>query len=187
MRKLTILVDMDDTIEELLPAWVGYVNRSYGTNASTSDVTGWDVSAAFPTLTREQVYAPLYEDSFWDLVKPVYHAPEVLRRLIADGHCVLIVTTSNHQTLSAKMEHVLFRYFPFLTWDDVIVTAHKQLIKGDVLIDDGVHNLKGGDYAKLLMSSPHNMKYDATGNGMVRVDSWDDIYRIIQAIANNHA
>lgn len=185
MKKLTILVDMDDTIEELLPAWIKYLNEFYGTGVQISDVTDWDVSAAFPSLTREQVYAPLYRDEFWDLVKPMCRSREVLQRLIADGHHVLVITTSNYQTIRAKMERVLFRYFPFFTWDDVIVTARKQLVKGDVLIDDGVHNLVGGDYAKLLMSQPHNMRYDAAGSGMVRVDSWDDIYRVIRAIANN--
>ena len=33
-----------------------------------------------------------------------------------------------------------------LTWDQVIVTSRKQLIRGDVLIDDGIHNLEGGQY-----------------------------------------
>ena len=111
MRHLTILVDMDDTIENLAEAWVAYLNARH--------------------------------------------------KLIADGHTVLIVTTSNYQTLAAKMEQVLFHYFPFLTWNDVIITAHKQLIKGDVLVDDGIHNLEGGDYFKILMTAPHNRNYDA--------------------------
>lgn len=57
------------------------------------------------------------------------------------------------------MDNVLFRYFPMFTWDDVIITAHKQLINGDVLVDDGVHNLVGGSYEKLLMDAPHNRKF----------------------------
>lgn len=104
-------------------------------------------------------------------------------KLIADGHTVLIVTTSNYQTLAAKMEQVLFHYFPFLTWNDVIITAHKQLIKGDVLIDDGIHNLEGGDYFKILMTAPHNRCYDADKNRMYRVTSWSETYSVIQALA----
>lgn len=104
-------------------------------------------------------------------------------KLIADGHTVLIVTTSNYQTMAAKMEQVLFHYFPFLTWNDVIITAHKQLIKGDVLVDDGIHNLEGGDYFKILMTAPHNRNYDADKNGMYRVSSWSETYSAIQALA----
>lgn len=161
MRHLTILVDMDDTIENLAEAWVAYLNARHQTSTSLSDITDWDISKAFPTLTKEQVYAPLFEDTFWSWVKPMKGASETLQKLIADGHTVLIVTTSNYQTLAAKMEQVLFHYFPFLTWNDVIITAHKQLIKGDVLVDDGIHNLEGGDYFKILMTAPHNRNYDA--------------------------
>lgn len=123
MRHLTILVDMDDTIENLAEAWVDYLNARHQTSTSLSDITDWDISKAFPTLTKEQVYAPLFEDAFWNWVKPMKGASEALQKLIADGHTVLIVTTSNYQTLAAKMEQVLFRYFPFLTWNDVIITA----------------------------------------------------------------
>lgn len=183
MRHLTILVDMDDTIENLAEAWVDYLNARHQTSTSLSDITDWDISKVFPTLTKEQVYAPLFEDAFWSWVKPMKGASETLQKLIADGHTVLIVTTSNYQTLAAKMEQVLFRYFPFLTWNDVIITAHKQLIKGDVLIDDGIHNLEGGDYFKILMTAPHNRNYDADKNGMYRVSSWSDAYSAIQALA----
>lgn len=184
MRHLTILVDMDDTVENLAEAWVAYLNTQHQTSTSLSDVTDWDISKAFPTLTREQVYAPLFEDAFWSCVKPIKGASEALQKLIADGHTVLIVTTSNYQTLAAKMEQVLFRYFPFLTWDDVIIAAHKQLIKGDVLIDDGTHNLEGGSYFKILMTAPHNRYYDAGKNGMYRVTSWSEAYAAIQALAH---
>ena len=144
MKHLTILVDMDDTIESLASAWVDYLNTRHGTTTKLTDITSWDISKAFPTLTNEQVYAPLFEDDFWDWVKPIDGASEVLQKLIADGHKVLIVTTSNYHTLASKMERVLFKYFPFLTWNDVIITSHKQLVNGDVLIDDGIHNLEGG-------------------------------------------
>ena len=169
MRHLTILVDMDDTIENLAEAWVAYLNARHQTSTNLSDITDWDISKAFPTLTKEQVYAPLFEDAFWSWVKPMEGASEALQKLIADGHTVLIVTTSNYQTLAAKMEQVLFHYFPFLTWNDVIITAHKQLIKGDVLVDDGIHNLEGGDYFNK--------------NGMYRVSSWSETYSAIQALA----
>ena len=63
MRHLTILVDMDDTIENLAEAWVAYLNARHQTSTDLSDITDWDISKAFPTLTKEQVYAPLLEDA----------------------------------------------------------------------------------------------------------------------------
>jgi 5'(3')-deoxyribonucleotidase/glutaredoxin len=183
MKHLTILVDMDDTIESLASAWIDYLNARHGTTTKLTDITGWDISKAFPMLTNEQVYAPLFEDDFWDCVKPIDGASETLQKLIADGHKVLIVTTSNYHTLASKMERVLFKYFPFLTWNDVIITSHKQLVNGDVLIDDGTHNLEGGNYFKILMTAQHNKKYDAEANGMLRVETWAEVYSAITLLA----
>lgn len=80
MKCLTILVDMDDTIERLLDAWVSHLNRIYGTHVAVDDVRQWDISLSFPTLTKEQVYAPLLLDDFWYGVKPIDGASDALRK-----------------------------------------------------------------------------------------------------------
>lgn len=183
MKRLTVLVDMDDTIESLLDAWVKRLNQSFGTEVEPEEVAEWDISKSFPTLTKEQVFSPLLCDDFWYSVIPIAGASDALQQLIADGHRVLIVTTSAYQTLRTKMEIVLFGYFPFLSWNDVIITSHKQLIKGDVLVDDGVHNLEGGEYFKVLMEAPHNRGYNAEANNMVRVRNWKEAYSVITNLA----
>lgn len=180
MRKMTILVDMDDVLIYLTPAWVDFLNARYKTDIKASDITAWDVSKFFPELTKEQVYAPLYEDLFWRTVKPIDRAIDVLSRLVARGHHVVIVTASCYQTLETKMEEVLFKNYPFLTWKDVVITSQKQLLKGDVLIDDAPHNLIGGEYDKVLMDAPHNRRFDEKPYGITRARSWEEIYEYIK-------
>ena len=80
------------------------------------------------------------------------------------------------------MEKVLFRYFPFISPRQVIITGRKQMIRGDVLIDDGIHNLEGGEYKKILFTKPYNRAYDAETNGMVRVHNWDEIVAVIDGM-----
>lgn len=183
MKSLTVLVDMDDTITDLLGAWIDMLNRRHGTNVMPNDVQQWDIAKSFPSLTKEQVFDPLLCDSLWHYVRPKEGAVETVERFIKEGHKVYIVTTSTYETLRTKMDVVLFHYFPFLSWNNVIITGNKQMIKGDVLIDDGVHNLIGGEYVKLLMDAPHNHGFDAEGNGMVRVNSWAEIYTEVCKIA----
>ncbi len=172
---MIILVDMDDTMEQLLAAWIRGVNERYGTDTAYEEILSWDVSAAFPGLTHDQVYAIPEEPGFWGTVDPMPGAAEALERLIAAGHEVYIVTAATHESLSEKMTDLLFRWFPFISWDHVIITSRKQMIRGDVLIDDGIHNLEGGSYAKILMTAPHNVHYDAESAGMIRVRNWDEI------------
>ena len=180
---MTILIDMDDTIESLLKAWVNGVNMKYGRSVSCEDVTSWDVSAAFPGLTREEVYAVPLEQGFWKTVEPIPGAAEAIQRFMDAGHEVFIVTATPYESVTEKMTEVLFRYFPFLTWKQLIITSRKQLIRGDVLIDDGIHNLDGGDYIKILMTAPHNRNYDAEAIGMIRVHNWAEIEEVIKQIS----
>ncbi len=179
---MTILVDMDDTIEQLLRAWIRRVNEKFGRNASYDEVKDWNVAAVYPGLSWEDVYTVPLEPGFWGTVEPIPGAAEGLQKLMADGHDVLIVTATPYQSVPEKMTDLLFRYFPFLSWNQVIITTRKQLIRGDVLIDDGIHNLEGGDYAKILVTAPHNRDYDAEANGMIRVNNWDEILEAIEKL-----
>ena len=176
---MTILVDMDDTIEQLLRAWLPAINRKFGRSVEYDDIKTWNMCDAYPGLSIEEIYAVTTEKGFWKTVLPMPGAPEALERLIGAGHEVYIVTATPYDAVRDKLDDVLFRWFPYLTWKQVILTANKQLVRGDVLIDDGVHNLEGGDYVRILMTAPHNRAYDAAANGMLRVNDWAEIERLI--------
>ena len=51
MKQLTILVDFDQTLNNLNEAWVAYLNERHGTTVKTDDIKCWDITKAFPTLT----------------------------------------------------------------------------------------------------------------------------------------
>ncbi|MBO7364928.1 MAG: hypothetical protein J6U26_06340 [Lachnospiraceae bacterium] len=176
---MVILVDMDDTIEHLLVPWTECLNRKYGKNVRLTDVKCWNMQVTYPDLTTEEIFSPLDEDSFWDAVTPIEGAPEALKRLMDRGHEVYIVTATPYQSVAAKMERVLFRYFPFIRWDHVIVASNKQMIRADVLVDDGYHNLLGGSYRKILMDAQCNRMYDEKKAGMFRVKDWAEAERLI--------
>ncbi len=182
-KKLTILVDLDDTMTDLLSAWVSWLNAMHGLEISCKDIKEWDMTKAFPSLTAEEIYSPFHCSSFWHTVQPKQGASEVLQQIKADGHDIFVVTATNYRTMSAKFDACLFGNFPFLHWSDVIVTNNKQMVNGDILIDDGIHNLEGGKYEKILMTAPHNVAYNAEANGMHRVKDWDDVYKIINKMA----
>ena len=56
MKKFTICVDMDDTIVNLVPAWINWLNRKHKTNVHYEDVTDWDISKFFPTIKPTEVF-----------------------------------------------------------------------------------------------------------------------------------
>ena len=184
---MTILVDMDDVLEQLVAGWVVYLNRKFGTSVRKEDVKDWNMAKAFPGLSYDEVYCPELDDDFWLEVDPMPGADETLRKLIAEGHEIYIVTATLYQTLRSKMENVLFKYFPYIDWDHVIITSNKQMIKGDVLVDDGPHNFMGGDYYKILFDANHNRNFDEKSVGAIRVMNWEEAYREIHRYAESLA
>ena len=176
---MTILVDMDDTMEQLLEALVARANQRFGRHADVDEVTDWSIVCAFPGLEKRQILDLMHEEDFWEDVKPVPGAAEALKHFMDEGHEVYVVTATEFEHVYEKMRKVLFRYFPFLSPRQVIIACRKQMIRGDVLIDDGIHNLEGGAYRKILFTRPYNREYDAAANGMTRVHSWDEIVSII--------
>lgn len=186
MKRLTILVDMDDTIENLLDAWLKYLNSKYNTSYIKEDIKDWNVASYFPMAGENEVFAPLLTDEFWTTVTPKEDAQIVLKKLIDEGHSVHIVTASGYQSLSSKMENLLFKHFPFLRWSDVIITNNKQMIKGDILIDDAPHNLLGGSYQGILMDMPHNRWFDEKSHDIIRVNSWYEILHIIDSAVKSN-
>ncbi len=181
-RQYTVLIDMDDTIEDLLIRWVNELNCKHNTSVSVDDITDWDLTKFFPTLCPDEVYAPLFDNEFWKTVQPKDDASRFIKALKDEGYSVYICTTSNYKTLKTKMENVLFKHFDFLSWSDVIITSNKQLINADFLVDDGVHNLIGGSYQGILMDAPHNRKFNEKEHDIIRVKSWDEIYNIIKRL-----
>lgn len=179
---MRILVDMDDVLEQLVQGWTAYMHDRYGTTTTAEDVHDWDMTKAFPGLSREQVYGAVDDDTLWDYVKPMPGAPEALKKLMDDGHEVYIVTATDYRTLCAKMDKVLFRYFPFLEWQQVIITRNKHLIKGDILIDDGPHNMQGGDYRKILYSANHNLDFDEDSVNAIRCADWNEVLSAVERI-----
>lgn len=182
MKSLTILVDVDNVLEDLNTAWVNAVNAKYGTSVQPEEIVDWEIQKFFPTLSRTQVFSPLHTKELWENLVPLDGSQEYLQRLMDDGHKIVIVTSAHPDTIPYKYKF-LIKYFPRLSFKDVIISSQKQLVCGDVLIDDAPHNLECGSYKGILMDAPHNSNYDAEANGFVRVKDWSAVYQAINQMA----
>lgn len=182
MKKLTVLVDVDDVIWDFLSVWVQYLNRMSGKSFSIFDITEWRIDQFYPSLQQKQMMSPLSEKDFWSYVQPMPGAQDTLKKIIDDGHRVVLVTASGSDTLKYKVRHLL-SLFPFFSEKDIIIAHDKSLIYGDVMIDDGPHNLEHTSCVPVLFSRPHNLSCDAENRGWNRVDSWSEIYRLIKDLS----
>lgn len=176
--RYTFLVDADDVLENFLESWVYLVNKKYGTNVPVSDIKSWDISEAFPTLTREEVFSVLQGDEIWSIVSPIPGSQEVLKKWCLSGHKVYVVTATDYRNCKAKFNRIL-ELFPFLNEEQLIIAHSKNMIKGDIRIDDGVHNLVNCDGFKILFTAPHNASIPESDIDAQRANNWEDVDRIV--------
>ena len=181
-----IVVDADDVLENFLDVWVNELNERYGLNYTVEAMKQWDMKSNIPNLTEEEIYSPLKDDSLWEMLMPKRDAVKFLEQLQADGHNVYICTThTTFETIKTKLFR-LQELFPFIDASQYIVASDKNMIRADIMIDDGVHNFASINYPciKLLFDRPHNRSIDCAYTDMTRVESWDAIYSIVSALSN---
>lgn len=173
----TVIVDMDDVLVDLLPAWLKYLNKRFKLNVKESDITEWDMRKAYPNLSDDILYGCLGERTFWATVKPINGAVVTLYEMINNPRLnVKICTAAHFTTIAPKLVECLFRYFDYLTYKDVIVCSNKELLVADYRIDDNPDNLRGsGKY--FLVDKPYNQNNTRCH---YRVNNLTDAYEIIK-------
>ena len=172
-----ILVDMDDTMEDLLTSWVECLNRKYNLQVNPKEVTSWEIPPYFPSLTPFQVYEALVTEELWKTVKPIDGAVEYLKRLVEEGFTVRVCTASSPTSYALKMKWVMKRYFPFLDTRTQCICIHdKHLLKANVLLDDNYKNLLNSSYQGILFTRKHNKNLDYP----IRVNSWEEFYKYVK-------
>lgn len=187
---MIVLVDMDGILVDLVTPWL----RSAHECCPPSDrpLTVTDVIASYSGIERAPCGSHVYEHLTHDLfrsLQPIPGALEGVRALEAAGHDVVAVTASakDPQTAAAKLawaeEH--------LGWSRhrVIVAQRKELVRGDVFVDDAPANLQAYGVAwpralRATIAYPYNVGAD---DGVARFDGWQEPERawtgIVAAIA----
>ena len=175
--KVIIGIDFDGTINDMLDTWVSWLNKSHGTSVKVSDITEWELSKQFPKLSKSELFAPLNDPDFWYYVTIKPDAVIVIKDLIDKGHKVFIVTSSHYRTLPAKLDRCLFEHFPFLNKENVIITYDKSLIRCDMLLDDGEHNLTDFPGIRVLFDAPYNTNSNVAD---YRVHTWKEFSDLME-------
>jgi 5'-nucleotidase len=139
MRPLTVLIDLDSIIVDLWAEWCPRYNRRTGDTLTMEKITDWGVSAA---KHRGALFGVLKDPGFFASLRPFPGALEGVKAISDLGHRVVIVTAGRKYALHDKAEWVE-KHLPWLDGETSLVLAWaKELVRGDVLFDDGPHNVE---------------------------------------------
>lgn len=176
---MTILVDIDGVIFNTQETLLSFLNNRYDTNYALSDITSYD----WFDKTFKDPWGFMEKPEFWYAVNTDSNAIKHITKWIQEGHIVKIVTASHfHHGIFAKMNKLKRDFGGVIRDEDIIVCYNKNMIKGDLLIDDCFDNAKKfgmtANQWAVLYSQPWNIEQflheDVIGK-MSSYEGWHEI------------
>lgn len=174
---MRFLVDIDDTISNFGEILVKELNKIYHTSFTKEDMNNWE----WLKNNFKNPWIPTESKEFWDKITIDENAINCLEKLVKNGEEVYLVTASfPSDTLGYKIRKTLENFNEkYIKKENVIVCYDKSLIKGDIRIDDGIHNLYK-DSLNILLTQPWNKYFNEKEFyfPIIRKNNWKEIKNI---------
>ncbi len=159
---MIIAIDIDSTLADLTTEWLRCYNQDYGDHLSTGDLKAWSIHTIVKPECGEKIYDYLKDRTFYEPVQPYPGTLEVVRWLRERGHRVIFVTSTPPEGAGCKL--FWLRKHGFLPEGHVAPDYYecydKSLIRADLLIDDGYHNVEKFPGSSILFTQPWNEIYE---------------------------
>ena len=177
MKKITVALDLDGVIWDLVHPWVEEYNRRYDDNLTYEGVTSYDLTKHMVKCRKEDYCHILTEPEFWQIVEPFEGNVEWLKKLNCKYN-IVIATKTDFRVFEMKVKRVL-ELFPFMKHSQIICIHDKSLLNVDWLVDDCLDNLNGGIFNAIVYDAPYNKtdKY-------LRVENLEQVYYLLEQYYN---
>lgn len=160
MRSLHILCDLDGICADLATPWIADYNLLYADKLTLENFTSWDWHKFVKPECGEKLYDIIEQDGYFANLKPMPGAPEAIEALRSAGHEITIVSSPTKGRTSAGDKIAWSVRELGLKRQDVIMAHKKELVRGDVLIDDSPKNvqkwLKVNSSLAMSIAYPYN-------------------------------
>lgn len=183
MRKFNILVDVDDVIIDNLDSMKAIISDIVGYEY-TEPLLNWDFTE-FDRETASKIKQRIFTDELFKYSRLDTDAIHYINKLKNQGHNIYFVTAIIEELRETRKEQIR-EWFGEWGVKRLIVTEHKHLFKGDILIDDGPHNIKKSLCGcNIIRATDWNNSDELVEYG-VRLQNWHEIYSLIESKATEY-
>lgn len=184
MKKLKIILDSDEVIVENIDKVLSLYNEEYGDNLKRDQILKWEIS----TYQKEGANILKYFNmpGFFRDLPQIKDSKKYVQKLIEDGHDVVIATASPINGIVDKIEFYQ-EHFPFIPYENIIPITRKDLLCGDIMLDDAPHNLRKSQCKHPVIFDNlwnQNMEEMPYLKDLKRVTSWKEFYEFVCEVAN---
>ena len=158
IKNKTILIDVDDVTANLMDAWLMLYNKQYNDNLHRTKITDWDIRKFVKPECGARIYEWVNTPQIYDRVQSVKNALSSVNELRENGNRIIFVTASTVGSSGRKFQWLNDNGFDVRIGD--YVEAHdKSLIRGDIMLDDGIHNCENTTAIPYIFTQPWNKRY----------------------------
>jgi 5'(3')-deoxyribonucleotidase len=188
----TILCDLDGIVVDLLGPWLEMYNRKWGDNLTVDKITEFELHKFVKPECGQNIYDFIDTGEAYRHLRPLPGALAAIHQLERHGHDVIIVSAGakNLATAGHKLEWCK-KHLGF-SRKKCIIAHRKELVRGDVFIDDSPVNI--ARYRRAWPDTPiYTIAYpynESVGHLCHRFQgwrdpaaAWDGILRAIESAA----
>lgn len=170
-KKLKILCDIDEVVDDLVEQIIDKYNEVYNDNLKIEQITEYNVNL-FTCDECEDIFEEFCNEKLILNMNPTEGAIEAVTKLMTE-YDFYFITSTIPENVGYK-DTWLKNHFPLYSKEMLIVTTNKSLVPGDILIDDCGDNLHENVRLNLLYNRPWNTGIQEKFN-YKRVYNWNDI------------
>ena len=177
MKKLTIILDVDDTLMPCVEPAADIVREETGFDIRYENTTTWGFTN-FPREIGDRMREVMASAEFHRSQHPFPGAVDMVRKLQADGHNIIIFSAVPPEAMGERSISIQ-KYFPIPS-GNIVLGGNKNLMKADIMLDDGLHNIMDSQCRyPILFRRPWNM----TEKRVLSVSSYSEFLDIVNRIA----
>lgn len=178
-----IATDVDDTTLGFLTEVCKRYNRDYDDALTPDSFQSWAMDAWVKPECGRHIYDYIHDPTLYTESMPVPGAAEGIQALTLMGHRVIFASSCEDGTAERKMDRLvqLGMLTPTRRRKDFLPVSDKSLVRADVLVDDGTHNVEAFPGRAILYTRGHNRDYQPDGTRVTRANSWVEVVEQIAA------
>ncbi len=176
---MRLLLDMDGVLANLLAKWLATYNRDHDDAIGEDDLKSWGIWQWVKIGHR--IFDYLHEPHWFLDLEPMPGAIDGVQSLVNSGHEIFVVTAvplASPTGLHDKSRW-LEQHFPMIPRHHLIAAQRKDLVAGDLLLDDSPEHIDAFPGITVLYDHPYNRTFKSDH----RVTSWPAFVTLIDTLA----
>ena len=173
---MKILVDLDGVLADIHTPWIGMYNAEYHDNLRLRDITKWDMHKIVKPECGKKIYNYLDNIDLYPRTFPIPGSQNGVKKLQELGTVIFVTSGFFVAKVKWLSDHGYLLDENWKFSKEVVVCSRKDLIKGDIIIDDCQDNLARFSN-RILFDQPWNRmsKYP-------RAHNWEEVIEMVKSI-----